>query len=280
MARSAAPSVVPDLDALRGRARIIRRHIVEMLHEAASGHPGGSLSAVEIVTALYFGGFLRYDPARPDWAGPRPLHPVEGARRARCSTRRWPKPGTFRLRAAHAAPHRQPAAGPPRARHCCRASRRPPARSGRACPSARHGAGRRIDGATIASSCCSATASARKARCGKPPWPPATTSRTTSSPSSTTTSSSSTAPSRTSSVSSRSREVGVHGLADVREIDGHDMAEVCRGPDVGGQRGRTACIIAHTIKGKGVSFMEGRQRVPRRRSLGGGAGACAGRAER
>jgi transketolase len=38
-----------------------------MLHEAASGHPGGSLSAVEIVTALYFGGFLRYDPKRPDW---------------------------------------------------------------------------------------------------------------------------------------------------------------------------------------------------------------------
>jgi transketolase len=38
-----------------------------MLHEAASGHPGGSLSAVEIVTALYFGGVLRYDPARPDW---------------------------------------------------------------------------------------------------------------------------------------------------------------------------------------------------------------------
>jgi transketolase len=67
MARSAAPSLVPDLDALRDRARIIRRHIVEMLHEAASGHPGGSLSAVEVVTALYFGGFLRHDPARPEW---------------------------------------------------------------------------------------------------------------------------------------------------------------------------------------------------------------------
>jgi transketolase len=65
MARSAAPQ--PDPAALRRRARMIRRHIVEMLHEAASGHPGGSLSAVEIVTALYFGGFLRYDPARPDW---------------------------------------------------------------------------------------------------------------------------------------------------------------------------------------------------------------------
>ncbi|HEY0673069.1 MAG TPA: transketolase, partial [Longimicrobiales bacterium] len=56
-----------DLAALRGRATTIRRHIVEMLAEAASGHPGGSLSAVEIVTALYFGGFLRYDPQNPDW---------------------------------------------------------------------------------------------------------------------------------------------------------------------------------------------------------------------
>lgn len=54
-----------DLSALRERATQIRRHIVEMLAEAASGHPGGSLSAVEIVTALYFGGFLRYDPAEP-----------------------------------------------------------------------------------------------------------------------------------------------------------------------------------------------------------------------
>ncbi|MGQ0812868.1 MAG: transketolase [Gemmatimonadota bacterium] len=56
-----------DLSALRTRATQIRRHIVEMLAEAASGHPGGSLSAVEIVTALYFGGFLRYDPDYPEW---------------------------------------------------------------------------------------------------------------------------------------------------------------------------------------------------------------------
>lgn len=56
-----------DYAALRDRATTIRRHIVEMLAEAGSGHPGGSLSAVEIVTALYFGGVMRYDPDRPDW---------------------------------------------------------------------------------------------------------------------------------------------------------------------------------------------------------------------
>lgn len=56
-----------DVRALRDRATALRRHIVEMLHEAASGHPGGSLSAVELVTALYFGGYLRHDPERPHW---------------------------------------------------------------------------------------------------------------------------------------------------------------------------------------------------------------------
>lgn len=35
-------------------AKRIRRDIVRMVYEAGSGHPGGSLSAVEIITALYF----------------------------------------------------------------------------------------------------------------------------------------------------------------------------------------------------------------------------------
>jgi transketolase len=52
---------------LREMATTLRQHIVRMLALAGSGHPGGSLSAVEFVTALYFGGVLRYDPDRPDW---------------------------------------------------------------------------------------------------------------------------------------------------------------------------------------------------------------------
>jgi transketolase len=69
MGRAAAEQLHADVDiaALREKATTLRRHIVEMLAEAGSGHPGGSLSAVEIVTALYFGGILRYDPQRPDW---------------------------------------------------------------------------------------------------------------------------------------------------------------------------------------------------------------------
>ncbi|TYO94816.1 transketolase [Desulfallas thermosapovorans] len=51
---------------LRGRARQIRRHIISMVGEAGSGHPGGSLSAADIVTALYFD-VMRVDPQKPQW---------------------------------------------------------------------------------------------------------------------------------------------------------------------------------------------------------------------
>lgn len=43
-----------DIVKLKDTARIIRQDIIEMLAESKSGHPGGSLSAVEILTALYF----------------------------------------------------------------------------------------------------------------------------------------------------------------------------------------------------------------------------------
>ncbi len=47
-------------------ARRLRRHIVTMTAIAGSGHPGGSLSAVEIVAALYFR-VLRHRPDEPTW---------------------------------------------------------------------------------------------------------------------------------------------------------------------------------------------------------------------
>jgi transketolase len=56
-----------NLDALLARAKSIREDIVRMTTEAGSGHPSSSLSAVEIMTALYFGGFLRHDPKNPHW---------------------------------------------------------------------------------------------------------------------------------------------------------------------------------------------------------------------
>lgn len=52
------------LEELQALAKEIRRSIVSMLGEAGSGHPGGSLSAVEILVTL-FAGVMRHDPANP-----------------------------------------------------------------------------------------------------------------------------------------------------------------------------------------------------------------------
>ena len=47
--------------------RQMRAHMVRMLAEAGSGHPGGSLSATEVVASLYFK-HMNIDPANPSWA--------------------------------------------------------------------------------------------------------------------------------------------------------------------------------------------------------------------
>ncbi|MCC6628884.1 MAG: transketolase, partial [Chloroflexi bacterium] len=57
----------PPLEDLQERAREMRRWIVKSTTQAGSGHPSSSMSVTEILVALYFGGVLRYDPARPDW---------------------------------------------------------------------------------------------------------------------------------------------------------------------------------------------------------------------
>ena len=56
-----------DLVALRELARDLRLDILEMTTRVASGHVSSSYSAVEILTALYFGGILRYRPDQPRW---------------------------------------------------------------------------------------------------------------------------------------------------------------------------------------------------------------------
>ncbi len=52
--------------AVRAAATRMRRDIVEMIAAAGSGHPGGSLSAADIVATLYLGGVMKHDPQRPD----------------------------------------------------------------------------------------------------------------------------------------------------------------------------------------------------------------------
>ncbi|MBC2890351.1 transketolase [Gordonibacter massiliensis (ex Traore et al. 2017)] len=54
---------------LERRATEMRADIVRMIAEAGSGHPGGSLSCADILAALYFGGVLEHDPENPEWEG-------------------------------------------------------------------------------------------------------------------------------------------------------------------------------------------------------------------
>ncbi|MBI5778321.1 MAG: transketolase [Planctomycetes bacterium] len=57
---------VDKLESLKAKARTIRQHIIRMIGKAGSGHPGGSLSAVEILVTLYFHK-LKVNPKDPRW---------------------------------------------------------------------------------------------------------------------------------------------------------------------------------------------------------------------
>jgi transketolase len=54
------------LKELQTKCLDVRKDVVSMIHTAGSGHPGGSLSAVEILTVLYFCE-MRIRPEEPDW---------------------------------------------------------------------------------------------------------------------------------------------------------------------------------------------------------------------
>lgn len=58
-------SGIPDAQTLVATARRLRRDIVEMTTRAASGHPSSSMSAIDIMVVLYCGGVLRHDPQAP-----------------------------------------------------------------------------------------------------------------------------------------------------------------------------------------------------------------------
>jgi transketolase len=59
-------TAVVDVPGLERRALAIRQHIIRMLSAAGSGHSAGPLGLAEIFTALYFA-VLKHDPANPDW---------------------------------------------------------------------------------------------------------------------------------------------------------------------------------------------------------------------
>jgi len=61
------PYYTKDIEELKEIARDLRLDILDMTTKAGSGHPSSSWSSVEILTALYFYGILRYKPDEPWW---------------------------------------------------------------------------------------------------------------------------------------------------------------------------------------------------------------------
>jgi len=62
-----APSSASHADLIE-RARAVRRHIITSVRDGKSGHPGSSLSCADLLVALYFG-HMRHDPKNPQWEG-------------------------------------------------------------------------------------------------------------------------------------------------------------------------------------------------------------------
>ena len=57
---------VLNIKSLEERAKIIRRYVIKMLAKAGSGHPGGSLSAVDLLVVLFYNK-MRHNPQQPKW---------------------------------------------------------------------------------------------------------------------------------------------------------------------------------------------------------------------
>jgi transketolase len=67
VAKVIEPTQALDVEELKALSRELRVDIIQMITEAGSGHPGGSLSAIDALVCLYFGGILRYEADEPTW---------------------------------------------------------------------------------------------------------------------------------------------------------------------------------------------------------------------
>jgi transketolase len=56
-----------DSEALKDKARQLRIDIVKSINKAGKGHIGGAFSIIEILTTLYYGDILKFDPNNPKW---------------------------------------------------------------------------------------------------------------------------------------------------------------------------------------------------------------------
>jgi len=55
------------INLLKSKSKAVRKHILKMTTEAGSGHPGGSMSALEVIVSLYFYK-MRHRSKDPEWA--------------------------------------------------------------------------------------------------------------------------------------------------------------------------------------------------------------------
>lgn len=58
-----------DISALEKKAKDIRIDLINMLAKTGSGHTGGPMGTADMFTALYFGDLMKYDPKNPGWEG-------------------------------------------------------------------------------------------------------------------------------------------------------------------------------------------------------------------
>ncbi len=246
------------LEELQVIAKRVRREIVEMIGAAGSGHPGGSLSAVEIVVELYFN-TMRIDPKNPKWphrdrfilskghAAP-VLYAVmaeagyaerQWTNSTRCAS--WAR-STRAIRTCASSPRSKPPPGRwarvfrSRSEWARRAAGRQPSRTycmlGRwrdpGGPGLGSGHGRRRSTSWITSAAIVDYNGIQLDGFVKDIM-------------------------EVAPLAEKWRAFGWHTI----EIDGHDPAAVRAAfEEAAATKGKPTCLVAHTIKGKGVSFME------------------------
>ncbi len=238
-------------------ARRIRAHVVRMTHRAGSSHAGSSLSMAELLAVLY-GGALRVDPARPDDPGRDRLilskgHACAGLYAALAERGFFPVDWleSFYVDGARLAGHATAGDIPGIEVSTGSLGHGLPIACGMAKAGKTDGAPYRVV-AILSDGECDEGSN----------WEAALF-----------------APhhrldnlvaivdyNKIQSLGSTAEVLGLEPFADkwrafgwsVREVDGHDVEAVRDAMEsVPFEPGRPSCLIAHTVKGKGVSFMEG-----------------------
>lgn len=57
-----------ELEQLKTKVRQLKRETIDALYAAQSGHPGSAMSTMDVLVALYYAEILKHDPEKPDWA--------------------------------------------------------------------------------------------------------------------------------------------------------------------------------------------------------------------